>query len=328
MTWPIDWRALARRVSHNWMLKLASVAFAAALWGFVNLGARQTDTSMFFPLDLRNLPPDLMITNPLPESVSVRLRGPRTILGTIDPRRQRIQLDLANVGAGSTSFKLDADLLNLPRGVTVTRMSPVQITFDVERIVEKTLPVAANLAGAVPAGYRIVESSITPLSVAVSGPASEIGALRNIPTQPLHLAPSVGTFEETIPLERPADLVRVAPDRVTVRGRLEEIVMNQDFRDVQIGVRNPPPEYRLRPRSVDVTVRGPQRVLRELRLGVDNFFVDLQGVEPGYHAERIGVAAPPETEIIEVRPPETMVEVGPAPKPAARKARQKEPRAR
>ncbi len=325
MTIPkIDLRAVWRTVTRNWMLKLASIAFAVALWGFVNLGARQTDTSMFFPLDLRNLPADLMITNPLPESVSVRLRGPRTILGTIDPRRQRIQLDLANVGAGSTSFKLDPDLLNLPRGITVTRMSPVQVTLDVERIIEKSLPVSANLQGAIPAGFRIAETTVTPATVAVSGPASEIGALRNIPTEPLHLSASSGTFEETISLERPADLVRVAPDRVVVRGRLEEIVTTQDFRDVEIGVRNPPPEYRLRPRSVDVTVRGPQRVLRELRLGVENFYVELGGVGTGYHAERIGVAMPPEVEAIEVRPPEITVEIGPPPKAPTRKTKTKE----
>jgi hypothetical protein len=77
---------------------------------------------------------------------------------------------------------------------------------------------------------------------------------------------------------------------------------------------------------VDVTVRGPQRLLRELRLGVENFYVDLQGVPPGYHAERIGVSVPAGTEVIEVRPAETMVEIGPAPK-AAHKPKGKEPKA-
>lgn len=323
----LDWRALRRAVSHNWMLKLASIAFAVALWGFVNLGARETDTAVFFPLDLRNLPADLMITNPLPESVSVRLRGPRTILGTIDPSRQRIQLDLSNVRAGSTSFKLDADLLNLPRGVTVTRMSPVQVTFDVERIVGKTLPVAANLAGAVPSGFRIVEPGVAPAAVAVSGPASEVGALRNIPTQPLHLAPAIGTFEESVGLERPTELVRVSPDRVVVRGRLEEIVSTQDFRDVEIGVHSPPAEYRLRPRSVDVTVRAPQRVLRDLHLGGENFFIELEGADPGFHAARVVVSVPPDVEVIEVRPPETTVQIGPEPKPARKpKTREARPR--
>src|SRR5437773_133772 len=273
-----DWRGLgrtiARKVTHNWLLKLGSIAFAIGLWGFVNLGAREADRSIIVPLDFHNLPPKLMITSPIPESVDVRLRGPRTILGTIDERRQRITINLANVATGPTSFKIDADMLNLPRGVTVTRLAPVQVTLDVERIIERMLPVGANLTAAVPAGYRLVESEVRPAVVTVTGPAAQVGALRNVPVGPLHLPPTSGNFEETVLLERPADLIRLSPDRVLVRGALEEVVTTQDFRNVEIGARNPPPEYHMRPRNVDVTIRGPQRLLRELRLSSQNFFVD------------------------------------------------------
>ena len=314
----IDWRALWATVVHNWLLKLASVAFAVALWGFVNLGAREADMSMFVPLELRGLPAGLMITNPLPESVGVRVRGPRTILGTIDQRRQRILLDLTSVVVGSTSFKVDSDMLNLPRGVTVTRLSPVQITLNVERIVERTLPVVANLAGATPPGYRIVESEVRPVAVLVTGPSTEIGALRNIPTAPLHLSQTSGNFQELVPLERPTDLVKLSPDRVVVRGKLEEIVSSQDFRNVEIGIHNPPSQYEIRPRSVDVTVRGPQRLTKELHLTAENLFVDLSGLGPGSHLQNVQASLPDGLEVLESRPPTAAVESGGKP---ARKTR-------
>ncbi|MBI2962365.1 MAG: hypothetical protein HYY35_01305 [Deltaproteobacteria bacterium] len=308
----LDGRALWRTISHNWMLKLASIAFAVGLWGFVNLGAREAEMSLFVPLELRNLPPGLMITNPLTETASARLRGPRTILGTIDEGRQRIPLDLSNVGPGSTSFRIDAELLNLPRGVSVTRLSPVQVTLDVERVVERMLPVVTNLAGAVPAGFRVVESEIRPPSVSASGPSSVIGALRNIPTGPLHLAATSGNFEQSIVLERPADLVRLSPDRVVVRGRVEEILTTQDFRDVQIGVHNPPEQYRLRQRSADVTLRGPQRLMKQLHLSSQNVFVDLLGAA-GQHAARVQAEVPEGVQVIEIRPAEVRVDVSASP---------------
>jgi YbbR domain-containing protein len=304
------------------MLKLASIAFAVALWGFVNLGAREADRSIFVPLELRNLATHLVITNPIPDSVSVRLRGPRTILGTIDERRDRIRLDLANVGTGPTSFKIDGDMLNLPRGVRVTQLSPVQVTLDIDRMVERSLPVAVNLAAAVPAGYRIAESEIRPAKVVVSGPATQVGALRNVPAGPLHLPSTTGNFEETVVLERPADLLRLAPERVQVRGVLEEIVTTRDFRNVEIGARNPPPQYRLRPRSVDVTVRGPQRLIREARLSSENLYVDLNGLAAGYHAERIEATVPEGIEVLEIRPPETTVEVPAEPTPRPKRAKE------
>jgi YbbR domain-containing protein len=310
----LNWRSLWARIIDNWILKLVSIAFAIGLWGFVNLGAREADMSIFVPLELRNLSPNLTITSPLPESVGVRLRGPRTILGTIDQRRQRIQLDLTNVGAGSTAFKIEPDMLNLPRGMTVTRMSPVQVTLHVERILERTLPVAANFGGAVPSGYRVVESEIRPKAVSVKGPASEVGALRNVPTGPLHLPATSGNFEQSVALERPADLVEVSPDRVVVRGRLEEIIIAWDFRNVEIGVHNPPAQYHLRPSKVDVTVRGPQRLVKELHLTSQNVYVDLEGVLPGYHEAKVQPAAPEGIEVLEIRPPSAVVEI---PKPPA-----------
>jgi YbbR domain-containing protein len=327
----VEWRslreAIVRKLVHNWMLKLASIAFAVALWGFVNLGAREADRSISVPLKLDNLPTHLVITNPIPDSVNVRLRGPRTILGTVDETRDRIRLDLANVSPGPTSFKIDGDMLNLPRGVRVTRLSPVQVTLEIDRMVERSLPVAVNLGAAVPAGFRIAESEIRPARVVVSGPETQVGALRNVPAGPLHLRSTTGNFEETIALERPADLLRLTPERVQVRGVLEEIVTTRDFRNVEIGARNPPPQYRLRPRSVDVTVRGPQRLVREARLSSENLYVDLDGVAAGYHAERIEATVPEGIEVLEIRPPETTVEVPAEPTPA-RPKRTKESRSR
>ena len=324
--WRALWQRLVRSVVHNWLIKLASIGVALGLWAFVNLGARDADRMVLVPVELRNLPPQLTITNPVPDSVTVRLRGPRTILGTIDERREHIRIDLAHVATGTASFKIDGELLNLPRGVSVMSISPAEVTLEVVRLVERLLPVAANLAAAVPQGYRLVESDVRPATVTVIGPAQRVEALRNVPIGPLHLPPASGNFEEAVALERPADLVRLSPERVSVRGVLEEIVTTQDFRNVEIGVRNPPPNYRLRPRSVDATVRGPQRLVRELALSGQNFYVDLTAAQTGFHPQRIEATVPQGIEVLEIRPAETTVEV---PLPAAEhKRRPKEARAR
>jgi len=130
-----------------------------------------------------------------------------------------------------------------------------------------------------------------------------------VATGPLHLSATSGTFEESIELERPADLVRLVPDRVAIHGRLEEIVVTQDFRNVEIGVQNPPAQYRLRPHSVDVTVRGLQRVVKDLHLSAQNLYVDLAGVGAGSHPLKIQVVMPEGIEIVDVRPAEATVEV-------------------
>ncbi len=308
MSFRFDVRAIWRAMTRNVLLKVFSTVFAIGLWGFVNLGARESERNLVLPIALRGLPPTVVITNSPPESVSVRLRGPQTILGTIDDATS-ISLDLANVRPGTTSIKIEADLLNLPRGVAVTRMSPVELTLEVERVVEKSMLVSVNLGGAVPAGFRLVENEARPPAVVVKGPASQVEALRRVATGPLHLSPVSGPFEELVPLERAAESLRLSPDRVSVRGRLEEVMVVQELRGIEIGVRNAKGRYRLAPKAADVTVRGPARAVRDLKLTPENLYIDVEGLTAGARTEKIQASLPQGVEVVEVKPAAGRVEV-------------------
>lgn len=304
-----DIRKLERALEHNFLLKMFSVVFAIGLWAFVNLGARDTEKALLVPLELRNIPEQYMVTSPVADTVEMRVRGPRTLLGSIEDRRQRVILDLANVRAGTTSFKIDSEMLNLPRGVRVVRVSPVQITLEVERVVRKSLPVSAGVTGSVPAGFRIAETEIRPPTVMVTGPAREVEPLKIIVTEPIKLPAGQSTFEESILLVKPGDLMRLLPESVTVRGRLEEVTSSQDFKQVEIGVRNASRQTRILPARIDVTIRGPQRLLKGLKLSGDNVFVDVAGLAPGAYRGKIEVALPEGLEAQELRPNEVSVRI-------------------
>jgi YbbR domain-containing protein len=305
----LDIRRIRRVLERNLLLKVFSLVFAIGLWAFVNLGARDTEKTLLVPLELRNIPDQYVVTSPVVDSVDVRVRGPRTILGSVDDRRQRVVLDLANVRSGATSFKIDGEMLNLPRGVRVVRLSPVQVTLDVERMVRKTLPVAANLAGLAPAGYRLTTTEIRPASVLVYGPAREVETLKAVTTEPINLMDGANTFEEWVNLESPGDLTRLSPERVFVRGRLEEVSVSQDFPQVEIGVRNASHRVRIQPQRVDVRVRGPKRLLEGLKLSGEHVYVDVRGLAPGAHRGKIELALPDGVEALELRPAEVAVQV-------------------
>lgn len=304
-----DLRKLQRAAEHNVLLKGFSVVFAIGLWAFVNLGARDTEKALLVPLELRNIPDQYMVASPVADTVEVRVRGPRTLLGTIEDRRQRVVLDLANVRVGTTSFKIDSEMLNLPRGVRVVRVSPVQVTLDVERVVRKSLPVSAGTAGTLPAGYRMTETEIRPPVVMVTGPTREVEALKTIVTEPYRVTGEETNFEESLSLVKPGEFVRLVPERVIVRGRLEEIAVSQDFKQVEIGVRNASRRTWIRPGRVDVTIRGPQRLLQGLKVSRENVFVDVAGLAPGAHRRKIVLDLPKGLEVLDLRPEEVSVQV-------------------
>ncbi len=50
-------------------------------------------------------------------------------------------LDLRGVRPGPAVFRLIADALDLPRGVTVARLTPSEVTLEFARVVRKSVPV-------------------------------------------------------------------------------------------------------------------------------------------------------------------------------------------
>jgi len=311
-------RRLTRRIRRNWVLKLISLVFAVWLWAFVNLGERDAEKTLVLPLELGNIPQALIVTNPVGDSVDVRIKGPRTLLGTVQEQDQAIRLDLSSVRTGRTSFRIEPDMLSLPRGVRAVRVSPSQVILDIERIVEKQLPVTIDFGDSIPSGYRVSRSDVDPAAVTVRGPENEVDRWKSIRTQPVYLPPVEGEVVRTVRLDNPGDLTLLAPERVDLTVELEEVIGSQQLRGVELEVRNATAPVEIRQRKIDVTVSGPERLLRDLKAGTVKAFVDAEGLATGRHTRRVQVALPDGVSAVETRPQEVRLQV--LKPPAAKKS--------
>ena len=309
-----DWRRVRRVLSHNLLLKVFSIAFAVGLWAFVNLGARDAEKTLSVPVELRDVPADLVVTSPLPEAVDVRLRGSRTLLGTIDERRLHFPLSLGPVRPGNVEFKVDPDVLGLPRGVRITRVSPGEIRLTVDRMLQRRLPVEVGANMIVPDGFHLAGVEIRPRTVTMSGPRTDLDGLKVAHTTPIELRGiGPGAFEERIAVERSSNLVQVTPEHVTVRGRLEDIEIERVFPRLEVALRNAEGPVRIVPPRVSVTLRGPQRILEGLRPDAVDVYVDVAGLEKGRHQVVVTAQLPDGLRVSSVEPPEVTVEVTAAP---------------
>lgn len=309
-------RRATRRLRRNWVLKLISLVFAVWLWAFVNLGERDAEKTLVLALELGNLPQPFLVTNPVVDSVDVRIKGPRTLLGTVQERDQAIRLDLSSVRTGRTSFRIEAEMLSLPRGVRAVRVSPSQILLDIERMIEKELPVTIDFAESIPTGYRVVKSEIEPAAVRVRGPANEVDSWKAVSTQPVYLPPAEGEVERIVRLDNPGDLTSLAPERVSLRLELEEVIASQQLRGVELEVRNASGPVKIRQRKIDVTVTGPERLLRDLKAATIKAFVDAEGLATGKHTAKVQVALPDGVSAVETRPQEILLQVLKASEPS------------
>jgi len=188
------------QLTNNWVLKLLSLVFALVLWFFV-IGERQLEVGYAVPLQLKNVPPTLIVANEVPSLVDVRLSGPRTLLMRIGPNDINLSVDLKGLKPGVTSFKRLDEKLDIPTGVKVTRLSPSFVDVKLDRIREKSVELRPDLKGDLPEGFRIAEVRINPSSVTVRGAESELKDVNAVLTEPIEL----GNVQESFTLMVPVD---------------------------------------------------------------------------------------------------------------------------
>jgi len=298
-----DTERLRHALTYNVPLKLLSLAIAFSLWFFVNFGERDTEETLKVPLELRNIPANLMITSPRVDFIDVRVSGPRALLGRIDRARTSLGLDLNGVRPGPAVFRVDAESLNLPRGVHTVRINPAQITLELERVGQKSVPVRLRLSGKLPPDLQVADTKVSPETVLVTGPASDVREVTAASTEPLDIgAAEPGTIERELRLEPAGDYLSFSAGRIAAQVRIEQLVAAREFKGVQIEVRNAATPYRVEPDRVRLTLRGPRLLVNNLELEPGAVYIDADGVGVGQHAVKPSVDLPPTVEVVGIEP--------------------------
>ncbi len=220
-----------RLLTENWSLKLISIVLAFLLWMFI-MGERRLEVGYRVPLELQNLPPQLMVANEVPSLVDVRISGPRTLLMKVSPNDISIVVDLTDLKPGLTTFKRLEERLNLPSGLRVTRLSPSFIDLKLERIKEKEVPVKVLLSGTPLSGFKAGKIRAVPDKVVVAGAETELKGVSEVSTEEISLDGVNEGFSVIVPLvhsgtytyfkdekttEVQVEIEQVATDNVTGR---------------------------------------------------------------------------------------------------------------
>lgn len=296
--------SLRHLFTHNLGLKLLSLTIAFSIWFFVNFGERDAEETVRAPLELRNIPAHLIITSPRVDFIDLRVSGPRALLGRIDRDRLAISLDLGGVRPGAAVFRVDADMLNLPRGVKVVRITPAQLTMELERVAHKSVPVHLRLNGKIPNGLQVTDTKVAPDRVQVTGPASDVEDVQSANTEPLDIDEArAGTVERELALEPPSEYVTFSANRVAVQVRIEEVAVTREFKRVHVSVRNAALAYEVRPDHVRLVVRGPKGQLNGLEIGGGAIYIDADGQAAGDYLVKPNVELPQGIQLVSVDPP-------------------------
>ena len=216
---------LRRILIDNWPIKLASLLLAVSLWFFVTSKGK-TEMSITVPLELRNIPQEMAVVGDVPGTVEARFQGQERDLREIAAGKKVVgAVDLSLGKEGENLLRISPDDIRKPSGVTVTHISPFEITVKLDRIIRKTIRLKPVLTGTPAAGYRLGNVSVSPPRITLEGPQGSVGALTAIQTMPIDITGMKGP--DTI------------EPRIDYRGKPVKVI-EQDIR-INIGIQKEHP---------------------------------------------------------------------------------------
>lgn len=165
------------------LYKFLSVFFALSLWFYV-LNSEPLEVEKMVGLTFIS-PPDLAVVNLPPREVKVKLRGSRAFMNNLFKQDEKIVVDLTDYPVRDTSgfnVNLGVGDVPVPFGVDVLEINPHQFKVVLEREIKKRVPLRPQLSGDLPAELKLMESSMSPEEVMISGPVEIMRKVTSLKT--------------------------------------------------------------------------------------------------------------------------------------------------
>ena len=300
----------------DWALRLLSLFFAVLLWYFV-VGEDKVDTSIYIPVEIVNLPRELVIANQFKKQIEVSVSGPRGLIDSI--RRQRLNrtVNLAKATTGTVVVRNEPESISLPRGVNILRIQPTHITLMIDRLVEKTLPVELRITGRPAEGYELVSAQVEPPIITISGPQATLGPETQLLTEPLDIGGLDGSVTRQVALRlAPAVIDLIGETVVSARVVIREKTTPREFGAIPLAVSQADPAlaYQFSPTTLTVTARVPLSQVHEpARLTPKiRATINVAGLKPGRHKVFTEVSAQEPLAVQGFSPKTVMVRITPA----------------
>ncbi len=295
----------------NLGLKVLSVAIAVLLWLTLS-GEQIVERGIRVPLEIQNLPTDLLLVEDPPEFVDVRVRGASGALGRLGTGDVVAVIDASSVKAGRRLFHLTTDQVRAPFGVEVTQANPPTLAFAFERAGTREVPVVPAVEGEPAPGYVVGRATAVPEKVVLIGPESRVVRLTGAITEPVVVDGATSDRQETVIVGVLDPAVRLqTPLAARVVVEIVPAPTEQTLGGIPVRLRGTGANVTaaVRPQQVSVRIRGSREVIERLPRETLVAFVDLNGLAPGRYSLPVQVEPSRSFGVASVDPPLVQVDI-------------------
>ncbi|MGQ9502930.1 MAG: CdaR family protein [Anaerolineae bacterium] len=256
------------------------------------------------PIEIENLPSDMVIFGDVPDRVQLRLLAPQTSWDNISPGKFRAWIDLSDLEPGLHEVPVQVQVSDA--AISIREKRPATVNVRLEKFMVAEVPIRVEVIDSAPIGYVARAPIFTPITATVSGAAPQVSYV-SYAVGEVYLRGAKETVHRTVDLSArdangdPVTRVTLNPSQVTVTVPVEQ---RFGYRDVSVRVRvkgEVAAGYWISNITVSpstVTVVGNPSALKDLPGYVETVPVDVTNATADI-TERVALDLPPGVSVVQ-----------------------------
>lgn len=254
---------LHRIFVENAYYKFFSLALVTLLYIWV-LGDRDSEVTLNTSLRLA-VPEDMVLVNQPKTEVELTLSGRWTALERLSASNTLPPLLVDLEGRqGEDILRLNESMVQLPPALRVKSIRPSFISINLQPRMEKRVTIAPRLIGELPQGYQLGQIKLSPSTTSINGPSEVIAKINTIQTEAIDLSAHREDFATQVRLQHNSSLVRDdLQELIQVKVSVNSLEQEETFEGLPVVALNTSLVATISPPTVDVTLRGPKKLIEE-----------------------------------------------------------------
>ncbi len=247
----------------EWILKAISLCLAIFLWYFI-VGEEQVDITITVPIEIINLPANLIISHQYKKNIEVTVRGPRSLVQELRTKNITRPVNLSDVSPGTLIITNERDSISFPGGISVLRLQPTNTTLFIDELIQQKIPVKPILEGKPSAGYRVTDVSVQPDRLNITGPLSILDDHSALKTYTINLDGLDRSTTIPVQLHLNPELIDLIGEPVVlVTITVQEKMIKKTVTGIPVNVHNAHIPVKTIPSTIKVEASIPENLFRD-----------------------------------------------------------------
>jgi len=229
-----------RWLAKNFSALLLAFVLATVVWvtAMVTSDPNSVQTTKPIPIEHKNLGTNMLLIGEIPIFTRLTLEAPNSIWNQLNSNSSLINawIDFSGLDAGEHTIPINVQIDASP--VKVIGIDPAEVSFVLEPLMTRELPIQIEVIGEPPLGYKKETAAVNPTSVLVTGPESMVEKVDQAKVT-LEIAGASQTVTSSVRIEvlsasgEPLEGLSLSPQFATVT---QPISLLRGFRNVAVKV--------------------------------------------------------------------------------------------